>query len=184
MNKLPKELAETAEQKWQAFCSPMEAAGMDPSSFDAIGPELRRVFALSDFVASSCIRKPRLAFDLLKNGALEQSYPPGAYLVKLRDRLGDIADEDAVSRVLRILRGEEMVRIAWRDISGRATLAETTAELSAFADACIQAALGVAYRFFRLVCTCATTGYFQTGSQSRPLHRFWSALDTGRPDHR
>ncbi len=119
---------------------------MDPSSFDAIGPELRRVFALSDFVASSCIRKPRLAFDLLKNGALDQSYPPGAYLVKLRDRLGDIADEAGVSRILRMLRGEEMVRIAWRDISGRATLAETTAELSAFADACIQAALGVAYR--------------------------------------
>ena len=42
---------------------------------------------------------------------------------------------------LRRQRLREMVRIAWRDLAGCASVAETLAETTAFADAAIEAAL-------------------------------------------
>ena len=58
----------------------------------------------------------------------------------------DLAKQIPVlQRLLRNFRQREMVRIAWRDLSGRAALAETMADLSAFADACIDCSLSVLY---------------------------------------
>jgi len=48
--------------------------------------------------------------------------------------------EDLVGR-LRRFRRQEMVRIAWRDLTGTADLAATTADLSGLADACLSQAL-------------------------------------------
>lgn len=48
---------------------------------------------------------------------------------------------DAFDAALRRFRNHELVRIAWRDISGRAQLAETLAQTSMLADLCIEAAV-------------------------------------------
>ncbi len=47
---------------------------------------------------------------------------------------------------LRRLRRRELVRVAWRDLTGEAALAETLGELSAFADAAISASLAFSSR--------------------------------------
>jgi len=46
-----------------------------------------------------------------------------------------------IQKTLRLFRNREMVRIAWRDISGRADLFETMEDLSSLADACLDWAI-------------------------------------------
>ena len=55
-----------------------------------------------------------------------------------------------------------MVRIAWRDLAGLADLAETTADLSALAEACLDHALAWLYRW-----QSAAQGV-PTGADGRP----------------
>ncbi len=146
MDPLPKALAVHADEKWQAFCAAVKAAAGDYPPTDVLPPELRRVFAFSDFVAQNCIRHPGLPFDLVADGALEAPRPSGFCRQWLHEHFEGVTDASDAGRILRRFRRYEMVRIAWRDLAGRATLAETVADLSGFADACIQAALDFTYR--------------------------------------
>ena len=55
---------------------------------------------------------------------------------------GSAAEPEAqVLRALRMARQLELARIAWRDLTGDADLAESLAELSAVAECCIEAAM-------------------------------------------
>ncbi|WP_290635551.1 bifunctional [glutamate--ammonia ligase]-adenylyl-L-tyrosine phosphorylase/[glutamate--ammonia-ligase] adenylyltransferase, partial [Aquisalimonas sp.] len=102
---------------------------------------LPTVWAGSPFVALSCIRAPELLDDLAHSGDLEGAYHEGEMASRAADAVADCSDEDALNRGLRRYRRREMVRIAWRDLAGWASLGETLRELSALADACIQVAL-------------------------------------------
>ncbi|MEY4933071.1 MAG: hypothetical protein RLZZ403_1391, partial [Pseudomonadota bacterium] len=66
----------------------------------------------------------------------------------LATELRDVANESEVMRVLRVFRRNHMVRIAWRDLCGWAPVDEILADLSALADACIQAACDYASHLF------------------------------------
>ena len=66
---------------------------------------------------------------------------------------------------LRHWRRREMVRIAWRDLAGWATLEETLAELSAFADA----AIGAAYRHARQMLALRYGEPRSAGGEVQPL---------------
>jgi glutamate-ammonia-ligase adenylyltransferase len=104
------------------------------------------VLAASDFILQALVRNPGLAEWLLGPGNLEVAAAPGA----LRDRVAPLVEsfEDAAEfmAALRRQREREMVRIAWRDLAGWATLPETLADTSAFADAAIAAAVEFATR--------------------------------------
>jgi len=113
----------------------------------AVRESLPLVFATSDFVAHSCIRNPALLPDLLSSGELLAPRTAGE-LAKSAPDLNPqtLPNEAEVMSALRRWRRREMVRIAWRDLAGWAPLAETLAELSAFADAAINAACDYAFR--------------------------------------
>jgi len=102
------------------------------------------VFAASRFVAEAAVREPGLLPGLASSGALARARRPG----EVGALAGAItaADEAGFMDALRRLRRHELVRIAWRDLAGAATLAETLAETSALADAAIAAALAFADR--------------------------------------
>ncbi|RMG58096.1 MAG: bifunctional [glutamate--ammonia ligase]-adenylyl-L-tyrosine phosphorylase/[glutamate--ammonia-ligase] adenylyltransferase, partial [Gammaproteobacteria bacterium] len=103
--------------------------------------DLARVWALSTFVRQSCLRAPELLEDLIREGRLEKPATAEDYGQACRSLLEAHADDDkAMMAALRYLRRREMVRIAWRDLSGQATLEETLRETSWLADACIEAA--------------------------------------------
>ncbi|WP_290637827.1 bifunctional [glutamate--ammonia ligase]-adenylyl-L-tyrosine phosphorylase/[glutamate--ammonia-ligase] adenylyltransferase [Aquisalimonas sp.] len=102
---------------------------------------LPTVWAGSPFVALSCIRAPELLDHLAHSGDLEGAYDEGEMASRAADAVADCSDEDALNSALRRYRRREMVRIAWRDLAGWASLGETLRELSALADACIQVAL-------------------------------------------
>ncbi|MGB8720511.1 MAG: bifunctional [glutamate--ammonia ligase]-adenylyl-L-tyrosine phosphorylase/[glutamate--ammonia-ligase] adenylyltransferase, partial [Desulfobacterales bacterium] len=134
---LPPVLAQEAAGKWAAFCKAAAAAGLRVPERPGLAAELQRVFAFSDFVAHSVARDPGLVVDLLAHGDLEAAYAPGRYRGKLAEALGAVDAEAGLATALRKLRRREMVRIAWRDLAGRADLNVTMAELSRLADACL-----------------------------------------------
>lgn len=141
---LPAPLAEIGTQRWRAFAD--TAARTDPAWRPPPGwaAEAGRVFAFSDFVFGACGTQPALLMELVHSGDLFRPVPEEAFRHRLADFLkpqagGDAAD--ALAAALRRFRRREMVRIAWRDLAGRADLNETMTELSALADACLQQTL-------------------------------------------
>jgi glutamate-ammonia-ligase adenylyltransferase len=109
---------------------------------------LTRVFAASDFVAESCSRDPQLFAALLSRGDLTRRLGGGELAGRAPQLSAELPEPQAQS-ALRRWRRYELVRIAWRDLAGWADLEETLADLSAFADAAIRAA--IAYARYALV---------------------------------
>ncbi|MGC1458866.1 MAG: bifunctional [glutamate--ammonia ligase]-adenylyl-L-tyrosine phosphorylase/[glutamate--ammonia-ligase] adenylyltransferase [Steroidobacteraceae bacterium] len=103
-----------------------------------------RVAAASGFVAEACARDPSLLASLVDSGDLETPAPPDAvsYLAARAPSwpAGAQPDEPELMAALRRWRTREMVRIAWRDLAGFATIAQTLQEQSAFAQSAIQQA--------------------------------------------
>src|SRR5262245_13263730 len=99
------------------------------------------VFASSDFVALSCARNPGMLEKLIASGDLLRPLDAGQYAGRAPVLQADTSMLEALAiSELRQWRRREMVRIAWRDLAGWASLEETLSELSAFADAAIDAA--------------------------------------------
>lgn len=100
-----------------------------------------QVLCASDYVVQQGERAPDKMAELLQSGDLQRQYAPDEMAEKLQQSMSAVSDETSLHRVLRQFRHREMVRIIWRDLSGDADLAETTGDLSAMADCCIQQAL-------------------------------------------
>jgi len=106
------------------------------------------VFACSSFIAESFARDSQLVPDLLREGALVElrraggqlCWPQGAEPPTIETAEGEW------QAWLRRWRRREMVRIAWRDLNGRAGIEETLEDLSAFADDAVNAAMRVAWQ--------------------------------------
>ncbi|MFW6081199.1 MAG: bifunctional [glutamate--ammonia ligase]-adenylyl-L-tyrosine phosphorylase/[glutamate--ammonia-ligase] adenylyltransferase [Desulfosalsimonas sp.] len=128
--------AKQAGDRIEAFREALEYGGLEMPASPGEA-EVRKVFAFSEYVARQCIRKPALFVDLAESGDLERLYTTGEYQRRVKAAAAAASDEAALSAGLRRLRHREMVRIAWRDLSGKADLFETMAELSEFADACV-----------------------------------------------
>ncbi len=124
-----------------------DAAGIPPITNPEILKSLKQVFAFSDFVAAGCTRDPAMPVDLIDSGDITRRYPGDEYHQKLKSILSGATDEETLSRLLRRYRRRELVRIAWRDLSGWADLSETVSDLSAFADACLEHALNILYHW-------------------------------------
>ncbi len=113
----------------------------------AIRDSIRTVFASSDFVAQSCLRDAADFAALLRSGDLERRLAAEDFPRRAPALPGDPAAPEALYQLeLRRWRRRELVRITWRDLAGWADLTETLADLSAFADAAIAAALAYARR--------------------------------------
>jgi [glutamine synthetase] adenylyltransferase / [glutamine synthetase]-adenylyl-L-tyrosine phosphorylase len=110
---------------------------------DSIGA----VFAMSDFVAHACARDAALLASLIGSGDLQRRLAPAEFAARAPQLpLLPVPAEPHVQAQLRRWRRRELTRIAWRDLAGWADLAETLADLTAFADAAISAALAYARR--------------------------------------
>src|SRR6202034_475757 len=103
--------------------------------------ELLRVVAASEFAASVLIRDPEaLAWAM---GAM--TVPLAAAVnADYERRVAGCGTVAEVQRVLREWRRREMLRIAWRDIAGHASVQDTLGDLSRLADACIRASVAAA----------------------------------------
>jgi len=128
-------------QRWDEL---PEAGQLDYPKQKQVLASIGKVWASSLFVAETCIRHPKLLVDLMESGDLLRRYEAGHYATRLGAlRIGDEVD---LMFTLRQVRRREMVRIAWRDLAGWASLDETLLDLSDLADACIQTALAFLYQ--------------------------------------
>jgi glutamate-ammonia-ligase adenylyltransferase len=124
----------------------LEAGGAMAGLPAEIVSRLERVFAASEFVAETAIREPALLEQLQASGDLQRPRQSGAILAAAHTLLAAGDDEAAFMDGLRRLRRHELVRIAWRDLTGAAPLAEVLTELSDLADAAVATALAFAAR--------------------------------------
>ena len=103
-----------------------------------------RVAAASLFVAEACERDPDLLAALIDSGDLTTAAAPDAVgFFESRAPAwpaGEEPDEAGLMAALRRWRTREMVRVAWRDLAGFATIEETLREQSAFAQSAIRQA--------------------------------------------
>ena len=113
-----------------------------------IANSITRVWASSEYVATSCERMPSLLAELVDGGYLFDSFTAEQFQTDIRERI-QTADESQTMAQLRHFRRRHMMRIAWRDIAGWARLEETLRELSCLADTAIQFAYRYAYQQLR-----------------------------------
>ncbi len=142
MGSLPAPLDRAADSAWQRL-----RAGLD-TELDArlsawlathgdASIELPRTLALSEFVTETAATRPDAFIALLESEAYQE--PPPADFVG--NTLDAVADVDALKVLLRRLRNAAMLHIIWRDLNGRADVAETTRSLTRLADQLIDAAV-------------------------------------------
>ena len=128
---------EDQDNKWEEFSLAVDAAGVKFNPDPSLAKKLKKAFALSRFIAQKCTLNPDILLDLVKSKELFIPYPEGKYISLISHKCNNKTDEKKFIKALRRLRTREMVRIALRDILGMADLLETMADLSAFADACV-----------------------------------------------
>jgi [glutamine synthetase] adenylyltransferase / [glutamine synthetase]-adenylyl-L-tyrosine phosphorylase len=118
------------------------------SIFEAagLGDSLQRVVTASDFVCQALARHEDLAKWLIGEAELTRTLSADDFSRRLAAEIAGATDLPSVMTGLRRQRLREMVRIAWRDLAGLATVPETLAETSAFADVAIEAAVACATR--------------------------------------
>ncbi|ALG68659.1 bifunctional [glutamate--ammonia ligase]-adenylyl-L-tyrosine phosphorylase/[glutamate--ammonia-ligase] adenylyltransferase [Beggiatoa leptomitoformis] len=137
---LPALLQIEAQRLWEDFCQRATPAQQQLIERQAtIAETLPLVWACSPFVARHCVQYPQLLEELINTGDLFT--PPEAYPSHLDDFLGETLDEISLMQKLRLFRRREMVRIAWRDLTGWASVEETLKSLSNLADALIDGSL-------------------------------------------
>ncbi|MFK0570421.1 bifunctional [glutamate--ammonia ligase]-adenylyl-L-tyrosine phosphorylase/[glutamate--ammonia-ligase] adenylyltransferase [Endozoicomonas sp.] len=129
---------------WQQFID-------NNPSFDDNNPprkivaELIHCWAGSDFAAQQCIHHPEWLASLLEN---HDRLPDDAqtHVERLQKTLDSITCEEELIKSLRLYRNREMLRIIWLDLNRRVSMQQTTADMSALADACIDSALNWLYQ--------------------------------------
>jgi glutamate-ammonia-ligase adenylyltransferase len=139
---LPESLARAAQSAWHHLHEALD----DPRRFrleaalkiHAGAPaELARTLALSEFAAGVVSAQPDVLLDLLEASAY-QHMPPDDFVGAAFDTVGGV---EGLKTTLRRLRNAAMLHIIWRDLNGRADVAETTRSLTRLADQLIDAAL-------------------------------------------
>jgi glutamate-ammonia-ligase adenylyltransferase len=140
---LPEKLAQEETRKWSEFCQSMDAAGIDLPDDNTVAQPAKRVFLFSDFIFKNCTRRPEIVADLVQSGDLQHAYAPNHIKARLITTLDDVASEADLMARLRRFRCREMVRIAWRDLSGVAPVSEVMADISSLADVVLDVTLGV-----------------------------------------
>ncbi len=154
LSSLPPLLQSEFSHLWQDY----QSNNTNPVFIDS----LPKVWACSRFVAQNCVQSPELLKDLIESGDLFSA--PNNYRDSLNQQLVDVEDETALMRILRLYRRREMVRIAWRDLAGWASLEESLKSLSDLADTIIDIALNWLYQ--RLILQFGTPSYLDGKPQS------------------
>ena len=140
--RLPPPLQEELADRLRDLAEQARAHDVD---LDTVADGIVEAFAYSPFVARSCVRQPALLADLIATGDLARAYGDGDMASRTRAAVADAGSEAELWRGLRRLRQRELVRVAWRDLSGAGDLDEVMRDLSDLAEQCLDHALAWLY---------------------------------------
>jgi len=140
---VPASLQQTVSNYWQDWSVAIEKTEFN-AQIDL--PVIGRVWACSEFVARSCIRRPSMLAALVAEGFEPGRSPDDYQQLVARTIAGAEPTEESLMQALRQLRQKEMVRIAWRDLAGLAGVEQVLHELSDLAVAVIAQTLDHLYR--------------------------------------
>ncbi|WP_319576539.1 bifunctional [glutamate--ammonia ligase]-adenylyl-L-tyrosine phosphorylase/[glutamate--ammonia-ligase] adenylyltransferase [uncultured Desulfobacter sp.] len=132
---LPQSLYQTLQRRIQDFFSAGDI--QDISQLPVNAMDFTRVMLFSPFTAEHITANPLILDRFGESGDLDTSYAPG----DIKKKLGNFIGENQGSAEFRArfleFKVYEIIRIAWRDLTGAAPLSETMADLSDLACACI-----------------------------------------------
>ncbi|GAB3030689.1 bifunctional [glutamate--ammonia ligase]-adenylyl-L-tyrosine phosphorylase/[glutamate--ammonia-ligase] adenylyltransferase [Bowmanella dokdonensis] len=136
---IPAPLQGVAEKYWQQLLEMHK----QPETLQPLRKRAVPLFALSDFVARSCIQEPELLERLLGSHLVPEQPDYADELDKL---LRDVSDEDSLKCRLRHFRRLHMVRLAWLDLSGQLPIDEALHQVSQLSDVLISKAYDWCYQ--------------------------------------
>jgi glutamate-ammonia-ligase adenylyltransferase len=135
---LPDSLAEEVARLRQRLESQVAQTGIDLPD-DMSAQELDFLFAASPFIANACVRKPELLTRLLTN--LDTAFDKARLAEQAAAFIGQPQDDTQLKQLMRQFRRQQMLLIAARDLTGRATLDESLGHLSELADQMVRMCL-------------------------------------------
>src|SRR5271167_4926096 len=141
LQSVPEILHDSVARWWERAGREGVLPGIYAALPGALQAELPRLVAASEFAASALIQDPQGLGWVSRH--LEPSIA-GAANREYHRRVSAAATSADAQRLLREWRRREMLRIAWRDIAGRAGVVDTLHAVSELADACIGAATAAA----------------------------------------
>ncbi len=103
--------------------------------------QLARCLACSEFVSNIILESPELILELHNSQQLYKTFYTNDFVNLLNKLSNKTLSEAEFIKSLRVFRRQTMLRIAWRDLCGLATLNETISELSSLADVAINYSL-------------------------------------------
>ncbi len=125
---------------------------------------LIELFAASSWIAQQITRHPLLLDELLDARVLYAPLDQAHLHALLAAQLGDADDLEVAMETLRSFKNSQVLRVAASDITGQFPIAEVSNQLTYIAEACVAAALKLAWR--DLVARYGTPGYIhQTARQ-------------------
>ena len=173
LSNIPQPLHQYVQQQWLRLAESMQDVVLSSDQLAA----LTKVVAGSDFVVEQLVTKPAMLAELIASKDLDQLYSLRAYALKLEELMVDIEDEIVLGRQLRIFRQREMVRLIWRDLNRFSDVRQTTAELSALADACIELSVN---KLYDSLCLRWGVPYSQETTESQAEQQYLVVLGMGK----
>ncbi|MBN4080378.1 hypothetical protein JYT31_01825, partial [Beggiatoa alba] len=138
--KLPEKLLQQCKVQWQNFLENTDENFFSGSWDENLINSLPKVWICSEVVARWCIHYPEWLQHLNKTTISDNRLDHNAYKMLWDHKSTILADEKDLFKKLRQFRNQQMLRIIWRDIAGWSELNNTTQELSALAEVCINGA--------------------------------------------
>ena len=136
---IPPSLQSVVENLWGDWCKSCKEKEINPNQGLPLSM-LGKTWACSDFVARNCIRYPKNFYNLLEDG-FESSRTIDDYRKLVNHVITAAKDENELMSTLRVLRQQEMVRIAWRDLNVLADIETILHELTDFVEMVVSVTL-------------------------------------------
>jgi glutamate-ammonia-ligase adenylyltransferase len=139
ISRIPSSLQSIVENFWADWCQSCQEKAIDPEQSLPLAV-LGQTWACSDFVARNCIRYPEMLHRLHAEG-FELARTIEHYREIVGQVIADSNDDAELMKALRVLRQQEMLRIAWRDLNALAEVETILHELSDFAEIVVEITL-------------------------------------------
>jgi len=140
LQQVPAALQQTVSHYWIDWQQSCEQKAINAETgFDL--PLLGKLWACSDFVARTCIRHPDMVQVLLKENINTSRSLPDYREIVSAVLTGAVPGETGIMQALRLLRQQQMLRIAWRDLAHCASTEQILYELSDLAQAIVSQTL-------------------------------------------